>query len=353
MQFKRVGAILIALVLISGTSFQSGCTNDHNKLKKGGKVTVGFSMDTLKEERWYTDRADFTTEAKKLGANVICDVAYESSENQLKQVSSMIAQGINVLVIIPHDDSAAAGAVAMAKKAGIKVISYDRLVLKANVDLYITFDNVKVGELQAEAITADKPRGNYVIVDGPASDYNTIMIDRGIRDVLNPYIARNEIKVIKEFSTPDWMADEASNGINKLLQNNAKIDAVISENDSLAGGVITTLSDYQLIPEVPVVGMDADLAACQRVVEAQQLMTVYKPIYKLAEKAADFAVEMAKGDDPGFSDKISDGKYNVPYYAIEPEAVDNSNMVGTVIKDGFHTMDEVYMNVPASQWPVQ
>jgi D-xylose transport system substrate-binding protein len=129
------------------------------------------------------------------------------------------------------------------------------------------------------------------------------------------------------------------------------VDAVIAENDSLAGGVINTLSEYHLVPNVPVVGMDADLAACQRVVEGQQLMTVYKPIKLLAVAAADFAVKMANGEDIGVTGKISDGKYNVPYYSIIPEAVTKDNMVDAVINDGFHKMSDVYLNVPKDQWP--
>lgn len=353
MRATRIRFILVASVYIAAMLFLYGCATGHGKAdKNGGKITIGFSMDSLKEERWYADRDDFTAEAQKFNANVIVDVAYDSASEQLKQVQSLIDQDIDVLVIIPHDANNAVAAVAMAKKAGIKIISYDRIVLNANVDLYISFDNVKVGELQAEAMLKAVPQGNYVIVDGPATDYNSAMIDQGIRNVLNPYIQSKQINVVKEFSTNDWMADEASDGINRLLQDNTKIDAVIAENDGLAGGVINTLSEYHLVPVVPVTGMDADLAACQRVVEGQQLMTVYKPISKLAVAAADFAVKMANGEDINVSDRMSDGKYQVPYFLVPPVAVDKENMAGTVIHDGFHKMEEVYMNVPPSSWPV-
>jgi D-xylose transport system substrate-binding protein len=353
MQSKKIFAILLASVYVAGTLFLVGCAETQGHPHKGEKITIGFSMDTLKEERWYTDRDEFVAKAKQLDANVIVDVAYDDADEQLKQVKSLIEQDIDLLVIIPHDANSAAAAVAMAKKAGIKVISYDRLIRNANVDLYISFDNVKVGELQAQAMIKAVPKGSYVIVDGPATDYNTVMIDQGIMNVLKPYIDNKQITIAKEFSSADWMADEASDGINKFLQDSGKIDAVIAENDSLAGGVINTLSEYHLVPHVPVVGMDADLSACQRVVEGQQLMTVYKPIYKLAIAAADFAVKMARGEDIGVTEKINDGKYNVPYFAITPEAVDKSNMVDTVINDSFHKMSEVYLNVPKSEWPQQ
>lgn len=354
MHVRKLCSVLFASALVAGALFAPGCQSAGKTQtpRKDDKITIGFSMATLKEERWYMDRDDFIAEAQKLNANVIVQVAFDNAAEQLKQVRSMIDdQKIDVLVIIPHDAENAAAAVEMAKKAGIRVISYDRLVRNANVDLYISFDNVKVGRLQAEAMVKAVPQGNYVIVDGPATDYNTVMIGEGIKEVLSPYTEGGKIKIVNEFSSNDWMADEAADGMNKLLQDNVKVDAVIAENDSLAGGVINTLSEYHLVPNVPVVGMDADLAACQRVVEGQQLMTVYKPIKLLAVAAADFAVKMANGEDIGVTAKISDGKYNVPYYSIMPEAVTKDNMVDAVINDGFHKMSDVYLNVPKDQWP--
>lgn len=345
-------SVLIVFAVSALLAVSPGCANaGSNGARQHDKITIGLAMATLKEERWYIDRDAFVAEAQKLGANVYVDVAYDNAAEQLNQVRTMLDQGIDVLVIIPHDANNAAQAVAMAKRAGVKVISYDRLVLNANVDLYITFDNVKVGVLQAEAVMKAVPQGNYVIVEGPATDYNSIMIDQGISQVLEPFIKTGSINVVKKFSTKDWMADEAADGINKLLQDSARIDAVIAENDSLAGGVINTLSEYHLLRRVPVVGMDADLAACQRVVEGQQLMTVYKPIRQLAVTAADFALKLAKGEDIGVSGKLNDGKYDVPYYAITPEAVFKTNMVDAVINDGFHRMSEVYMNIAQADWP--
>jgi D-xylose transport system substrate-binding protein len=352
MHSEKVFATLIISSVIISTIFQCGCTTKQIKNHTNdGKIVIGFSMDTLKEERWYKDRDGFVADAKSLGASVIVNIAYDSDAVQLKQVKDMLDKGIDVLVIIPHDAQNAASCVALAKRYGVKVISYDRLVRNAGADLYISFDNEKVGELMAKTMIAAVPQGNYVIVDGPASDYNSIMINQGIRAVLNPYINSGKINIAKEMATTDWMADEASSFIQTLLKNNTKIDAVIAENDSLAGGVITTLSQYQMIPDVPVVGMDADLAACQRVVMNLQLMTVYKPINQLTHTAAQFAVMMAKGEDINVSGRISDGKYSVPYYMIEPVAVNKDNMVNTVIKDGFHMMSEVYMNIPESNWP--
>ncbi len=354
MSIKRLSAALCLAVLLSGAMMQSGCATGAVATSEANtKTLIGFSMATLKEERWYIDRDEFVAAAQKMNADVLVDVAYDNAAEQLDQVREMIGRGIDVLVIIPHDAVGAAAAVAMAKRANVKVISYDRLVLGADVDLYISFDNVKVGRLQAQSILRAVPQGRYVIVNGPATDYNSVMIRQGVGDVLKPYVEGGKIEVISEFSTVDWMADEAADGINKLLQDNVKIDAVIAANDSLAGGAIKALSLHHLVPAVPVVGMDADLAACQRVVEGQQLMTVYKPIRQLAVAAADYAVKLAHGEDIGVTGTMSDGKHYVPCYLIAPEAVDKDNMVDAVINDGFHMMSEVYMNVPQSRWPVK
>lgn len=351
MYFKKACTFLLNAVLISGLLMQAGCSaaKPNNQSKTDRKVTIGFSMDTLKEERWYSDRTDFVNEAKKQNADVIVDVAYEDSKVQISQVKDMIAKGINILVIIPHDAKSAADAVKYAKANGVKVICYDRLVLNANSDLYVSFDNEKVGELQAAALLKVVDKGNYVIIKGPSSDYNTVMINDGIMKVLNPYIQSGKINIIKQINATDWMADEAYDCIVKLINEDKRINAVVAENDGLAAGAIDALSESKLVSSVPVVGMDADLGACQRVVEGQQLMTVYKPIDKLAVSAADFAVKMARGDKIDISDKISDGQYNVPYFKAEPIAVYKSNMNSTVIKDGFHSANEVYLNIPKAE----
>lgn len=342
-------ALLAALVLCAACS---GCTGKPN-IPKSRVPRIGFAMDTLKEERWYIDRTDFLAEAEKKGAQVTVEVADDNGDEQLAQVRHLVAQGIDVLVLIPHDATAAARCVSVARQAGVKVISYDRLVRNAGCDLYISFDNVQVGRLQAQAILTAVPKGNYVIAEGPVSDYNVTMIRQGLEEELKAPVQSGRVKILKDFNTDDWMADVAADEVENILVNGQKIDAVIAENDGLAGGVITTLSKFGLIPSVPVTGMDADLAACQRVMEGQQLMTVYKPIGKLAATAADFAVEYAQGQKPKIPGKIFDGKYSVPYYSIEPVAVNRQNMAQTVLRDGFHQVSQVYMNLPQSEWPAQ
>lgn len=305
-------------------------------------IKIGLSMGTLKEDRWLRDRDVFMAKAKALGAEVIVQNANNDAQSQIEQVRYLIDQGIDVLVIVPTDRVKAAAAVEAAKKAGIKVIAYDRLVMKAKVDLYMSFDNEEVGRLMAQALVTKEPKGNYLIINGDPSDNNTSMIKKGYDKVLEPLVKAGAIRVLAEEWAEGWMSEYAFDITEKYLKKGVKIDAILTGDDMLAAGAIRALSEYKLSGNVLVAGQDADLAACQRIIEGTQYMTVYKPVDKLAETAADMAVKLAKGQSINVSDTIYDGEYEVPYYIIKPIAVNSSNLDDTVIKDGFHNYDEVY-----------
>ncbi|MDK2992612.1 MAG: D-xylose transport system substrate-binding protein, partial [Clostridiales bacterium] len=229
-----------------------------------------------------------------------------------------------------------------AKKAGVKVIAYDRLVLKSDVDLYVSFDSQQVGKLMAQALVDKVPYGNYLIINGGISDNNSTLIKKGYDSVLKPFIENGQINIIAEEWAEDWMSEYAFNITEKWLKKGTKIDAILAANDMLAAGAIRALSEYKLSGDVMVTGQDAETTACQRIVDGTQFMTVYKPVDRLAEAAADMAVKMAKGESISMSDTIYDGKYNVPCYLLQPIAVNINNLDNTVIKDGFHNYDEIY-----------
>jgi D-xylose transport system substrate-binding protein len=239
-----------------------------------------------------------------------------------------------------------------AHKAGIKVLSYDRLITKSDVDYYISFDNIKVGEMQAESIVKLVPKGNYFLMGGSPTDNNAKMFRAGQMKVLQPLIAQGDIKVVGDQWAKDWLPEEALKIMeNALTANNNKIDAVVASNDSTAGGAIQALIAQGLGGKVPISGQDAELAACQRIVEGQQTMTVYKPIKNLATAAADVAVKMGKGETPKSDGVVNNGKIDVPSVLLPPVAVDAKNMVETVIKDGFNKLEEVFKNVSKDKWP--
>lgn len=310
-------------------------------------VRIGFSLGTLKEERWLRDRDIVMAKVQEMGGEIIVLNANNNDRDQLEQVRYLLEQDIDVLIIVPNDRDKAAAAVELAKKQGVKVISYDRLVFNADVDLYISFDNEKVGEFMAGAVLQKVPRGSILIVNGATSDHNTEQIKTGYDRVLLESINTGQIRIIDEQWSPNWMKEYAFSVTDQLLLKDEHIDAIICGNDSLAEGAIEALSQHRLAGQVLVVGQDADQAACQRVVEGIQLMTVYKPIEKLADAAARAAMQLARGEEPHpISKVIYNGLNDVPFYVLEPIAVYKENMDSTIIKDRFHLADEVYINIP-------
>lgn len=341
--------ILIILVIINIKSLiqkDNRVNTTHTSEEKvDSDIKIGFSLGTLKEERWLKDRDILMAKVNELGAEILVQNANNSDNDQIKQVRYLLEQDIDVLILVPNDLIKAAQAVELAKRKGVKVISYDRLVLNADVDMYISFDNVQVGKLMAQYVLKEAPRGNYVIINGPESDNNTNMIKEGYNQILGPEVGKGDIKIICEERAPNWMKEYAFRVTDELLQNGKKIDAIIAGNDGLADGIIEALSEHRLAGKIPVVGQDADLAACQRVVEGTQLMTVYKPIEKLTEATAKAAISLARGENIDIKKTIYNGKYNIPYYVIEPIPVTKYNIDDTVIKDGFHMKDDVYRNL--------
>lgn len=307
------------------------------------KIKVGFSMDTLIEERWLKDRDLFCAAVEALGADVTVMAASGDDALQIAQVETMISEGVDVLVIVPHNAEAMATIVKKAHAAGIKVLSYDRLVKNSDLDLYVSFDNEQVGRLQAIAMTRWVPKGKYVYIGGADTDNNALMFKKGVFEVLQPFIDNGEIVVVYDQWSKDWRpANALENMLQALKANHNDIDAVIAANDATAGAVVKALASQGLAGKVPVVGMDADLAAAQRIVAGTQAMTVYKPIKQLAVKAAEIAVELAKGEKVEVSRKVNNGKIEVPSVLLSPIVVDYTNLRATLIKDGFHSEEDVY-----------
>ena len=305
-------------------------------------VLIGFSLGTTREERWFQDRDLFVQKAQELGATVIVTLSDYDVAQQTTQIENLISQGVSVIVIIPSDSEKIAPAIAEAKQAGVKVIAYDRLIKNSDVDLYISFDNVKVGELQAQSILDVAGRGKFAYIGGAPTDNNSALLKEGAMNILDPKIKSGEVSlVVDEFMT-DWKPEEAYKTIKTYLDSGKSLDAVVAANDGTASGVIQALQEKGLAGKIPVSGQDAELSATQRIIAGTQTSTVYKPISSLAYKAAEIAVNMANGQAPETNNSIDNGKIQVPSYFIEPTIVNKENMTQTIIKDGFHTYNEVY-----------
>lgn len=343
---------LTACGVVSSGDQKNSAAPAATEKKEGDKIVIGFSMDTLKEERWQKDKELFEAKVKELGAEVKTLAANGDDAAQLSQAEQLISQGVDVLVVVPHNAEASAAIVDKAHKEGIKVISYDRLIKNAEVDYYISFDNVRVGEMQAQAIVEQAPKGNFVYIGGADTDNNAHLFREGAMNVLKPLEEKGDIKIVYNQFSKDWKPEEAlKNMENALTANKNDIQAVVAANDGTAGGVIQALNAQGLAGKVPVSGQDAELAAAQRIVEGTQTMTVYKPISSIATKAAEMAVAVAKGENVAADKKVNNAKIDVPSVLLDPIAVTKENIVDTLIKDGYQKIEDVFKNIPKDQWP--
>ncbi|PTB19759.1 D-xylose ABC transporter substrate-binding protein [Trinickia symbiotica] len=327
---------LVSAAILAGLTFAAPlahASKDHPE--------IGFCIDDLRVERWSKDRDYFVAAAKQLGATVSVQSADASEERQISQIENLISRGVDVIVIVPFNSKTLGNVVAEAKKAGIKVISYDRLILDADVDAYISFDNEKVGELQAKGVYDAKPKGNYFLLGGAPTDNNAKMLREGQLKVLQPAIDRGDIKVVGQQWVPEWSASTAMRIVeDALTANGNKIDAIVASNDGTAGGAIQALAAQHLAGKVPISGQDADLAAVKRVMAGTQTMTVYKPIKTIASEAAKLAVELAKGEKPAYNAQYDNGKKKIDTILLQPILLTKKN-ADVVVKDGFYTQAQL------------
>ncbi len=343
---KKSRVLCLVTLVLAAMAIFSSC--QRVKSGKADKVIIGFSIatNTFIIERWNKDLKIFTGAARDNGAEVLVQLSAGGTKEQIDQINFLLKQDIDVLVIIAHETDMLSGVVKKAKDLKIPVIAYDRLIMGVPIDAYISFNNREVGRLFGQALAKAVPRGKYLIVNGSVSDNNSYEVNAGLHEIIDPLVRENGIRVLDEIWLDEWSSDEARVKIGKVLEQNRDIDAISCANDQIAGAAIQLLAEYQLAGKVFVVGQDADIGACQKIVDGTQLMTVYKPIVKLATRAAELAVSIAKGVkvDPDFTVGNRSGM-PIPFYMEEPTPVFLDNMDSTIIRDGFHSFEDVYRNV--------
>ena len=337
--------LLVLALVLSGcvNAPQETATTGSTSAPHAGPVRIGFSMDTLKEERWQRDKQLVEQRAKEVGASLDVQVANGDDAVQTKQADNMLTKGVDVLIVAPHNGEIAASIVEAAHRRGVPVIAYDRLIRNSDVDLYMSHQVERMGEMQAEYALKHVPKGNYVLIGGSPTDFNAILLRKGQMNVLAPAIKRGDIKIISDQFAREWKAEEALRLTeDALTKTGNKINAIVASNDGTAGGAISALEAAGLAGKVLVTGQDAQKDAVQRIVKGTQTMTVYKPIQPLAFGAVDAAVKLAHHEVVATKDKINNGKKDVPAILFEPVAVDRSNVDQTIIKDGYQTHADVY-----------
>lgn len=303
---RKIFLWIVFLIAIGATSAcistpnQGGSSSNGNNQPvapktSSDKVRIGFSMDTLKEERWQRDKQLVEKRAAELGAELSVTVADGSDDRQTKQVEDLLTKGIDVLIIAPHNAQVAAASVAAAKKQNVPVISYDRLVKSDDLDLYVSHQVTKIGQMQADYALKNAPKGNYIMVYGSSTDNNAVLLKEAQMATLKPAVDRGDIKIVAEQHAAEWKAEEALKIVeNALTQNKNEVVAVVASNDGTAGGAIQALKSQNLIGKVLVTGQDAELIALQRIAQGEQSMTIYKPIQPLAYGAVEAALKLAK-----------------------------------------------------------
>jgi len=335
MNFKH--ALLTAALLTSAAAAQA--------------QLVGVSWSNFQEERWKTDEAAIKAELAKHGATYVSADAGGSPEKQLADVDGLIAKGAKALIVLAMDKDAIVPALAKAKQRGIPVIAYDRLIDQPGV-YYITFDNKEVGRMQARAVLAAKPKGNYVMIKGSPTDPNADFLREGQQEVLAGAIKSGAIKIVGEEYTDGWKPEVAQKNMEQILTRNGnKVDAVVASNDGTAGGAVAALS-ARGISGVPVSGQDGDQAALNRVALGTQTVSVWKDARDLGREAADAAVDLAGGKPVPGTVKWTGGDHKVTLDSkfLKPVAITSANL-DAVVKAGWISKDNLCRGVDAAKAP--
>ena len=317
--------------------------------------TIAVSWKTFQEERWKTDEAAIKAVVEAAGDKYISTDAQGSAQKQAADIEGLISQKVDVIMVVAFDSDAILPSFKAASDAGVKMLSYDVLVEDPNA-LYVTFDNVGVGRLMAKEILKAKPEGNYAFIKGDKGDPNATFLFEGIVEVLKENMDAGKIKNVCETFTDGWKPDGAQKNMEQCLTANAnKIDAVVSENDGMASGVVAALDAQGLAGTVPVSGQDGDKAALNRVALGTQTVSIWKDARALGKVAAEAAVAIAEGTDPttlAGASKFAGGAKKVEVNAIllAPNPITQANLAD-VIDAGWISKDEACAGVAAGKVP--
>jgi D-xylose transport system substrate-binding protein len=316
----------------------SSCSSDHKKIK------IGLMVPTYEIKRYIKDRDYLTAKATELGAEVIVANAENNEQLQIEQANKLIDQGADILIVIAVNQNTAAAIVRDAHNRNVKVIAYERLIQNADLDFFVAFDHYKVGEQMANYVYKLKPEGSYVMLGGDKTDKNAILIKKGWHNVLDNAINQKKIDLQYDIFIEDWSSENAEHEISRYIKLSGKVpDVILASNDGIAEGVSKVLARDNAENSIILTGLDAELAACKRIVKGKQTITVYKPLKKEAEIAAQLAVDFVTGKKyTGNIVSTNNGRIDVPSVLIDPVVVDASNLKQTVVADGFYSEQEIY-----------
>lgn len=345
---KRGFAAMAVFALIAAAALVAGCGSSDSGGGGGGGGKIALLLPESKTARYESqDRPNFEKRVKALCGS--CKIVYSNADQdaakQQQQAEAALTEGAKVLVLDPVDAASAGGIVQRAKQQKVPVISYDRLITKADVDYYVSFDNEEVGKLQAQSLVKKLGSGKSTItmINGAPTDSNAALFKKGAKSVF----ASSNVKLGKEYDTPDWSPDKAQQEMEQAITGlgDGGFQGVYAANDGTAGGAIAAMKSAGVKPSTrPTTGQDAELAGVQRILAGEQYMTVYKAVKPEAQAAAEIAVALAKGDKPKPSlvkEKTNNGKKDVPSVILTPVAVTKDKIAGTIVKDGFWKASQI------------
>ncbi|MFO8058440.1 MAG: substrate-binding domain-containing protein [bacterium] len=311
--------------------------------EKKARFTIGLLFDNLREERWQREERIFIEYAEKLGLKIEFRVAAGDPARQLQLGRELLQAGVDLMIVVAVDAERAAEIINEAKENKTPAIAYDRLIKKTPLDLFVSFDAVGIGEIQART-ALEKARGNRVMVlAGSPHDVNAHFLYQGQMKVLKPEADRGSIKIVDEVWVPDWEPRQAYQLTKRVIEQKGAIDAVVAANDGTAGGAIQAIKELLPREKVAVTGMDAELSACQRIVEGSQAMSVYMPIRLQAVRTLEAALLMLHNEEiPGITDRVDNEAARVPSILLKPVKIDADNLEEVVVKDGFHKREDIY-----------
>ena len=352
MHVRKLAALAgAAAVLVGACSTGGGGTASQSAAAGGDGCTIGFSWNNYQEERWAKwDEPAVKKAIEDGGGKYISNDAKSSAETQASNVENLISQGAKVLIILAQDDVAILPSVQKAISEGIPVIAYDRLIEDPGV-LYLTFDNVEVGRMQAREIFKAVPKGNYVIIKGNEADNNSRFLRGGYEEIIGDAVKSGDIKIVGETFTDGWKPDIAQQHMEGFLTaNNNDVQAVLSENDGMAGGVIAALAAQGLDGKTPVSGQDGDQTALNNVARGRQTVSVWKDARELGKAAGEAAIALCKDKDvtkvPGTSKFTTPKNNSVTSNLLKPIPVLKDNL-NVVVDAGWITKDALCKDVTA------
>ena len=314
---------------------------------EGHALTVGVSWSNFQEERWKTDEAAIKAALEAAGAEYVSADAQSSAAKQLTDIENLIAQGVDALIVLGQDTQAVIPAVQAAVDEDIPVVAYDRLI-EDDRAFYLTFDNVEVGRMQAAAVLAAQPTGNYVMIKGSPTDPNADFLRGGQQEILQAAIDSGAITIVDEAYTDGWLPANAQRNMEQILTaNDNMVDAVVASNDGTAGGVVAALT-AQGMEGIPVSGQDGDHAALNRVALGTQTVSVWKDSRDLGRNAAEIAVALAGGsmmkEVEGAAEFTSPGGVTVNSMLLAPQPVTQANL-NAVLEAGWIEKDVLCQGV--------